>query len=492
MATAKKLSNVDDSESCASCSNKYNRIRHSFCLCKHCSTPLCMDCMKEHHEEVLQDLAQIPHEYNELKELLQKKQKMIAYINELLETQKKIILDIEKAKEDAQSYVLKIDSDLRTLGIEIEGLTKQSIVQSMKMSNLMTELKSIEQLINIYQAIRTEKLLKIKPGFSIDFDCPPVVSEDVPQSLPIETIKLPLTNSKELSSEISSLNALQQPDTLQDFVCQVQQIDSSHNHNDDSNRKYENTKTTYTINRMASDGKNVMYTSYYDEGSDLITYRCMNSVDRYKHWKQSRIDDMIWWNNIAKFICATKDGNYAVDSIKEMFKITCIIRGKCSYCRVAANADNLFIWINRTENKFYGVEVYSNQFECIRPIDFNRRPVEYFIRNIVSFCVTDNLVASICTRMQNYRETFLVTFCDFQMNKLNSIALGECDGFIEIRTDGKDRFFITTGRRRFYIIHSNGKKQIINLNSDGDCIAILHNGRVAISKQRKSMEIITY
>ncbi|CAF3941603.1 unnamed protein product [Rotaria sordida] len=237
MTSATSLSNVDDCESCVLCLSKYNRIRPSFCQCKHCSIPLCMDCMKEHHEEVLQDVAQISHQYNELKELLEMKQKMIVdettksiedvnqyfktYINELLETQEKIILDIEKAKQDAQSYVLKIDSDLRIVGIEIQ-------------------------------------------------------------------------------------------------------------------------------------------------------------------------------------------------------------------------------------------------------------------------------VASICMRMQNHRPVFHVTFCDLKMNKLNSILLGKCDGCIEIRTDGKDRFFITTGHHRFYIIHSNGEKQTVNLQNDGDCIAVLHNRRVAVSKQRKDMEIIAY
>ncbi len=77
------------------------------------------------------------------------------------------------------------------------------------------------------------------------------------------------------------------------------------------------------------------------------------------------------------------------------------------------------------------------------------------------------------------------------MNKRNSIPLGDCDDCIEIRTDNKDRFLITTGRRRFYIILSNGEKQTINLQNDGECIAILNHQRVAVSKQRNSMQIMT-
>ncbi len=118
MASAITTSNNNDSESCVLCTSKHNRNRPSFCQCKHCSIPLCLDCMKEHHEELLQDVAEISHQYNELQELLQTKQTMIVdettksienvnqyfdnYILELRETQCKIILDIERAKKDAQ------------------------------------------------------------------------------------------------------------------------------------------------------------------------------------------------------------------------------------------------------------------------------------------------------------------------------------------------------------------------------------------------------
>jgi hypothetical protein len=118
MTVAKTLVNGNDSESCLLCSSKYNRTRPSFCQCKHCSIPFCSDCMKEHHEELFQNVTNIFHQYNELQELLQTKQKMIldetiesieyvdryfeTYINELRETQNKIIFDIERAKQDAQ------------------------------------------------------------------------------------------------------------------------------------------------------------------------------------------------------------------------------------------------------------------------------------------------------------------------------------------------------------------------------------------------------
>jgi hypothetical protein len=74
--------------------------------------------MNEHNNELLQNAAQISHHYNELQQIVQTKQKLIAdetaesiksvneyfetYINQLRRTQQKIITDIEKAKQDAQ------------------------------------------------------------------------------------------------------------------------------------------------------------------------------------------------------------------------------------------------------------------------------------------------------------------------------------------------------------------------------------------------------
>ncbi len=118
MATTTLSSSVDSCEPCVLCPDKHNRTRPSFCQCKHCSIPLCVDCMKEHHEELLQDVAQISHQYNELQQLIQNKQMMIfdetaksiedvnryfdTYIDQLRDTQKKIIANMEVVKQNAQ------------------------------------------------------------------------------------------------------------------------------------------------------------------------------------------------------------------------------------------------------------------------------------------------------------------------------------------------------------------------------------------------------
>lgn len=116
MASALVPESKDDI--CTLCEKKYNRLRPSFCQCKHCSVPMCVDCMKEHHDELLQQAAQISHEYNGVKDLLKSKQNMVtdtaelsvksinhyfdSYIDDLRKNQKEILRQIGQAQQDAQ------------------------------------------------------------------------------------------------------------------------------------------------------------------------------------------------------------------------------------------------------------------------------------------------------------------------------------------------------------------------------------------------------
>ena len=101
-------------DTCTFCSTRHNRIRPWFCQCKHCSIPLCIDCMKEHHDELLQSVAEISHHYNELHELIKTKQTTILsktkeatedinhYFDELRAKQMKMLLDVEAVKQKSQ------------------------------------------------------------------------------------------------------------------------------------------------------------------------------------------------------------------------------------------------------------------------------------------------------------------------------------------------------------------------------------------------------
>lgn len=123
MASNMFSSSKTNVELCSTCTNKYNRTRSAFCQCQHCPVSFCLDCMKEHHDELLQDLELISHEYNQLQEVLQTKQAMIAeqtaqsigvvneyfekYIQQLHETRENILENMNQSMQDA-----KVNTDL--------------------------------------------------------------------------------------------------------------------------------------------------------------------------------------------------------------------------------------------------------------------------------------------------------------------------------------------------------------------------------------------
>ncbi len=455
--------------------------------------------------------------------------------------------------------MLKVESDLRILGGEIQGLTKESVVQMAKMKNLSVELKKIEHQLNTYQATRTENLIEKKPDFSIKFDCSSVESE-MPHSTDKEMNEICQTDLQEPASKTNTLNmfgpsfdvqnypinqpntfgpfsgvqksSTSQPNTLNIFgqsfgvqnypmnqpnalnmfgqfpfvpkfpisqLGEKGEVQDSSMSDDDADTEDSLIDTSYNVDRMASDGKNILYTTYYDKRPDRIAYCLIDDddddnyeEDECRDWNRSRIKQIIWWNSIGKFICATDDGIYTVVYANKKFKITDVIREKWSFIRVAANNTHLFIWIKSIENDFNGIEVYSTQFAEIRTIDINSGGIGSFVDNNGRFCVTDDLIASIYESEQNNRKIFQVVFCDMNMKKLNSVVLNECNGTTEIRTDGKDRFFITTGERTFYIIVFQGETKTVNLQYNGKWIAVLDDRRVAISNGRSDIQLVNY
>jgi hypothetical protein len=398
---------------------------------------------------------------------------------------------------------VRISSDLPLLGIDIQALAKESIVQTTKMKNLSTQMKTIEQQLNTYQAMRTEKLIKTKPEFSIKFHCSSVTAE-APHSSDIEANKIRETDTKIPSSMMNPLDLPHQGVAAQEFPTNQQgennhflyDYENSSISDDDDDNSYiqDNTIVTcYNVDRMASDGNNVLYTCYVDENPDLIAYCIMDTenydADEYRHWNQSRIEDMIWWSRIGMFICATKDAIYTVDYINGRFKILCVIRGDYSHIRIAANTNNFFVHYTVDGEETNEIEVYTSNFELEKVIDVSNQK---YLSTSSSFCVTDHILASICTRMQNNRQVFQVNFFDLDMNELSWVRLGGCNDSIEIRSDGKERFFISTGQQKLHIVSPNKRKKTINLTNTGDCIAVLDNRRIAVSYERKNIELVTY
>ena len=105
-------------DSCEVCSNKHNRIRPSLCQCKHCSKSFCFDCMKDHNDELQQNITQLSNRYNELKQTINTKKKLITdetikskeqmnewlrkYLANLIAEKARIDFDIEHAEKEAQ------------------------------------------------------------------------------------------------------------------------------------------------------------------------------------------------------------------------------------------------------------------------------------------------------------------------------------------------------------------------------------------------------
>jgi hypothetical protein len=425
------------------------------------------------------------------------------------------------------------------------------------MKKVSTKLKDIEQQLSTYQVMKTENGINIQPDISIKFECPPVEIE-IAHSTNMETnetrqaeLQEPPTKSssfgmfgqlcvvqerpskssafnfgqlpvvQEPPPKISSFNfgqlpVMQEPPSKSSLfnsfgplsVMQklpVNQIGNKNDKKDDSSEcsnsdddssDASHVDTSDDVDRMASDGENILYTTYYEDESDRIAYCRMDDddddEDEYRCWNRSRIVDMIWWGSIEKFVCATKEGVHTVVYANKKFKITEVIHGKWSFIRVAANTTHLFLWIKSNKNDFRGIEVYSNQFESIRKIDFDNYRNEPFINESIGFCVTDKLIASIYSHMQNNNKVLEVTFCDMNMDKSNSITLGECNRNTEIRTNGEDRFFITTGQRSFHIVSSNGRKETIELQYNGKWIAVLDDQHIAVSNGRSDIQLVPY
>ncbi len=115
---AKSSSSDASLDSCITCSSKYNRVRPSLCQCKHCSNSFCFDCMKNHNDELQQNIAQLSNQFNELKLLINNQRKLITeetiksneqmsewlgkYIDNLIAEKAKIDTDIEETEKDAQ------------------------------------------------------------------------------------------------------------------------------------------------------------------------------------------------------------------------------------------------------------------------------------------------------------------------------------------------------------------------------------------------------
>ncbi|CAF3043962.1 unnamed protein product [Rotaria socialis] len=235
---------------------------------------------------------------------------------------------------------------------------------------------------------------------------------------------------------------------------------------------------------MASDGLNILYSTIEDPKRDHIAYCYLDDtnsnygeIDPSQVWHQPPIVDIVWWNNIKKFICATKNGIYSVEYLDQRFKIFSVISNLRVRACVAANTDHL--WIH-AKDKIY---VYDINFQLVKSINF-KMPQSL---TSPSFCLTDNLVAFILIRrVNNNRYISHIEFYDFNMKRMKRVRLESSETVSMIRTDGNDRFYVAVGQQRFYIIAPNGTKQTINLGKQASCLAVINSQNIVLTKNSRS------
>lgn len=379
---------------------------------------------------------------------------------------------------------------------------KENAVWPAKLDHLLIELEKVKQKIHTFRTKRTENLTKTVPEYTLEFECLPVSASDTPQPVVIEKttdVQSEIKNSaRQASKPIKWVGFAKLPVTQLPVPFDRRRDDDEDSWVSDDDDYNENDNhacisTKFVVDRMASNGKCVLYASYFDEQYDVIAYCFMNDnsnrEDRYRDWKQARIEDMIWWEKINQFVCATENAIYTVSFANKKFKFICVLRGNWSFIRIAANSNHLFVKCITTNPNTNQILVYTSNFQVANVFNVDTHKC---LDTAKSFCVTDKILASICTRFQNKRKVFQVTFFDLNMKQLKWIRLGRCDESIEIRSDGKDWFFITTGRSQLHIVSLNGQKNTVDLENNGDCIAVLDNRRIAISSARSDMELVIY
>ncbi|CAF4218009.1 unnamed protein product, partial [Rotaria magnacalcarata] len=96
----------------------------------------------------------------------------------------------------------------------------------------------------------------------------------------------------------------------------------------------------------------------------------------------------------------------------------------------------------------------------------------------------------INTRPQNNGEVVQINVLDLDMKRLKSQDLGSCTGLVQIRTDGYNRFFITTGQRSIHCVSVPGKKSIIAIEDSGNTIAVVNKQCLAIGDSNHDLELV--
>lgn len=387
----------------------------------------------------------------------------------------------------------EVNAEIELIGGDIRALAKEKVAQTMKMADLSAQMTRMETKLRAYRAVRSEDLTRTAPKLSVTFD---YSSNAADNAKPLTATKQQPVKEPEAAAarppRCTHPNLIFEP--MPDYLADLYGLRSLSDFSDDvSESEVTRVKTFYDVDRMASDGENILYTSHYENKSDLITYSVVNNENEEifssREWKQSRIEDMIWWNGILKFVCATEDAVHTVEYTQGSLKFTRVVRASFPKIRVAGNSDTLYVHYAEAGELTNKMVLYGTDFQFLRMIDLSH---QQHLSTSSSFCVTDTMLAMICTRMQHTRLVFQVNFFDLSFNKLKWFPLGPCTDSIEIRTDGMEGFFITTGRRKLYLVNFDGVHDALEMHEAGSRIAVLDGESLAISNGQSGMQLVDY
>ncbi len=387
-----------------------------------------------------------------------------------------------------QKFVLDIEAQLHTISAEIETFTKHSSFQSAHMEKLLEKLNELTQRLSPLAVEREYNLPSTMPQYKFKFNYSPQAAIDDVSQTSKASGKQDHEQAKTTEQpKVEEQNRLDSP---------LSNIEISESENSDSSFPDENyfcnrdryEPTSYDVNCMATDGINIMYSTIEDPQHDIIAYCYLDvsdekyrEADPYRPWLLPRIVDMIWWNSIDKFVCATENKILTVEYLNERFKILTVINNRWTDVRVATNTEN--IWVHVTGK----IMIYNINFVLVRSIDFD---IPCIITR-ESFCITDNLVAFLIIRGVRANSNILqVQFYDTNMVKIKIFDVGSGKAPCMVRTDGKDYFFIAGGKQIFYIVSSNGNKQTVNLGKQANCLAVVNSRSIVLTKLRSDLELV--
>jgi hypothetical protein len=260
----------------------------------------------------------------------------------------------------------------------------------------------------------------------------------------------------------------------------------------------------YEVDRIASDGKHILYFSDASKSlcyiTNILSEKQVNSTSFTQEitcrWPYSPLLDLVYSPVTSQFICATKTGIYTctIDPYHHnpIINIQMQVVQLWSYVRLSV--DKNFLWVWTDTPRLSQLRIYSpTTFDCIRSYDLKDYP--RFTDNSTTFCSHTNILATVFQFKQTpnitYRKYFHVTFCDStDLHELCTVRLGECDIDHEIRANSDGVFFITNGNDKLWIVDRYGKKEYVNLHRIGRAITIHSKNQIFIANGTHQIQCV--